>query len=55
MTDESYVLKPPALISEELVGYKLIGPDSFKDQKNRHQHFMTPNPVIPFFKINDVW
>ena len=52
---ESFILKPPSYITEELMGYKLIGPDSFKDQTKPQRHFFTPEPVIPFCKVNYKW
>ncbi len=52
---ESFISKPPSYITEELMGYKLIGPDSFKDQANPQRHFFTPEPFIPFCKINHKW
>jgi len=55
MSDGSYPLQPPSYLTEDLIGFKLIGPDSFKDQKLRHRHFLTPEPLIPFCKISDAW
>ena len=52
---ESFISKPPLYITEELMGFKLIGPDSFKDQTYSQRHFFTPEPFIPFCKINDDW
>ena len=32
MSDGSYPLRPPSYFTDELIGYKLIGSQSFKDQ-----------------------
>ena len=55
LSDGSYPRLPPSYLTEDLIGFKLIGPDSFKDQKKPHRHFLTPDPLIPFCKINDAW
>jgi len=52
---KSFNSKPPFYMSEDILGFKLIGPDSFKDQTYSHRHFFTPEPFIPFCKINDDW
>jgi len=52
---KSFNSKPPFHMSEDILGFKLIGPDSFKDQTYSHRHFFTPEPLIPFCKINDGW
>ena len=53
--DKSYRVGPPAYLSEELLGYKLIGPDTFKGLSNAKLNYLTPEPIIPFCKINDQW
>jgi len=52
---KSFNSKPPLYMTEEILGFKLIGPDSFKDQNYSQRHFFTPEPFIPFCKINDDW
>ena len=55
MSDGSYPLLPTSYLTEDLIGFKLIGPDSFLDKEKPHRHFLTPDPLIPFCKINDEW
>jgi hypothetical protein len=52
---KSFTSKPPLHMTEEILGFKLIGPDSFKDQTYSQRHFYTPEPFVPFCKINDDW
>ena len=55
LSDGSYPLVAPAYLNEDIVGFKLVGPDSFSDQKKPYRHHLIPDPLIPFCKINDAW
>ena len=52
---KSFISTPPSYMTEEILGFKLIGPESFRDQTYPRIHFFTPEPFIPFCKINDDW
>ena len=52
---KSFISNPPSYMTEEILGFKLIGLESFKNQTYPRKHFFTPEPFIPFCKINDDW
>ncbi len=52
---ESLISQPPSYITKDLMGHKLIGTDNFQDQTKPQRHFFTPEPFIPFCKINEKW